>query len=235
MRNRSNTRTGGRSATTGHIPGDYALSVGLPDISPPEGWIWTALSEVARLETGHTPSRKYPEYWNGNIPWVGIRDATGNHGQVIYDTAQHTNQLGIDNSSARVLPTNTVCLSRTASVGYVVVMGQPMATSQDFVNWVCSPDLHFHYLKYVLLAEKRSFLRFAHGTTHQTIYFPEGIEVDSILPISSRVDVYFESPDPVTYINYPTPAGTAAITLKYKDTSFTKTVTATGTGLVQVN
>ena len=71
--------------------------------------------------------------------------------------------------------------------------------------------------------------------TIETIYFPEGIEVDSILPISSRVDIYFESPDPVTYINYPTPAGTAAITLKYKDTSFTKTVTATGAGLVQVN
>ena len=43
---------------------------------------------------------------------------------------EKTNELGIENSSARVLPTNTVCLSRTASVGYVVVMGRPMATSR---------------------------------------------------------------------------------------------------------
>jgi type I restriction enzyme S subunit len=48
-----------------------------------------------------------------------------------------------------------------------------MATSQDFVNWVCGPLLDHRYLKYVLLAERSSFLRFASGTTHQTIYFPE--------------------------------------------------------------
>jgi type I restriction enzyme S subunit len=48
-----------------------------------------------------------------------------------------------------------------------------MATSQDFVNWVCSPAIDHRFLKYVLLAEKAAFLRFASGTTHQTIYFPE--------------------------------------------------------------
>lgn len=52
-------------------------------------------------------------------------------------------------------------------------MGVPMATSQDFVNWVCGEELDHRYLKYVLLAERRAFLRFASGTTHQTIYFPE--------------------------------------------------------------
>lgn len=107
------------------------------------------------------------------MPWIGIRDATGNHGATIHTTAQYTNELGIRNSSARILPANTVCLSRTASVGYVVVMGVPMATSQDFVNWVCGPQLNHGFLKYVLLAERASFLRFASGTTHQTIYFPE--------------------------------------------------------------
>jgi len=155
------------------IPGDFALSVGKPDKSAPPGWQWTALSDVARLETGHTPSRRHPEYWGGDVPWIGIKDATENHGRVLADTLQHTNELGIANSSARILPTNTVCLSRTASVGYVVVMGRPMATSQDFVNWVCSDALDHRFLKYVLLAEQSAFPRFASGTTHQTIYFPE--------------------------------------------------------------
>ena len=167
------TRTGGRAATTGVIPGRFALSVGRPDRPSPVGWSWTALTEVARLETGHTPSRKHPEYWGGDIPWIGIRDATANHGRTISITQENTNELGIANSSARVLPAGTVCLSRTASVGYVVVMGQPMATSQDFVNWVCSDRIDGRYLKYVLLAEHDSMLQFASGTTHQTIYFPE--------------------------------------------------------------
>ncbi len=48
-----------------------------------------------------------------------------------------------------------------------------MATSQDFVNWVCSDAIDWRFLKYVLLAEREAFLRFASGTTHQTIYFPE--------------------------------------------------------------
>ena len=167
------TKTGGRPASKGVIPGDYALSVGKPASTPPPGWRWTLLSDVARLETGHTPSRKHPEYWGGPIPWIGIRDATGNHGTKIFETQQYTNALGIENSSARVLPPNTVCLSRTASVGYVVVMGRHMATSQDFVNWVCSPQLDYRFLKYVLLSEREALLRYASGTTHQTIYFPE--------------------------------------------------------------
>jgi type I restriction enzyme S subunit len=167
------TKTGGRPASAGVIRGRYALSVGKPNDTPPPGWTWTTLAQVARLETGHTPSRKHPEYWGGDVPWIGIRDATSNHGRVIFDTEQHTNELGIANSSARILPENTVCLSRTASVGYVVVMGRPMATSQDFVNWVCTDAIHHQFLKYVLLAEHDSFLRFASGTTHQTIYFPE--------------------------------------------------------------
>ena len=171
--NKRQTQTGGLKATTGHIPGSYSLAVGMPDRPGPTGWKWTKLTDVARLETGHTPSRKHPEYWDGDVPWIGIRDATGNHGRTLQDTNQHTNELGINNSSARMLPKNTVCLSRTASVGYVVVMGRPMATSQDFVNWVCSDKLYYHFLKYVLLSENRSFLQFASGTTHQTIYFPE--------------------------------------------------------------
>ena len=167
------TTTGGREATTRHIPGDHALAVGMPTTAAPAGWTWTQLTDIARLESGHTPSRKHPEYWDGKIPWVCLTDARPNHGQVIDDTTEHTNDLGIANSSARLLPKNTVCLSRTASVGYVVVMGCEMATSQDFVNWVCSAKLDHQFLKYLLIAESGAFRRFSSGAVHQTIYFPE--------------------------------------------------------------
>lgn len=48
-----------------------------------------------------------------------------------------------------------------------------MATSQDFVNWVCGDRLNPDFLKYVFLAEGDALLRFASGAVHQTIYFPE--------------------------------------------------------------
>jgi type I restriction enzyme S subunit len=67
----------------------------------------------------------------------------------------------------------TVCLSRTASIGYVTVMDRPMATSQDFVNWVCGPEIDPDFLMYLLVAEKGALRRFSKGSTHSTIYFPE--------------------------------------------------------------
>ena len=174
LNNGKATKTGGRDATMRHIPGELSLSVGMPSTGARNGWKWSPLSDLARLESGHTPSRKHPEYWGGEIHWIGIKDARKNHGQRITDTMQKTNDLGITNSSARILPENTVCLSRTASVGYVLVMGRPMATSQDFVNWVCSNRLAPDFLKYLFLAEGREgLLRFASGSVHQTIYFPE--------------------------------------------------------------
>lgn len=163
----------GRAATSNVIPGDFALSVGRPDRVAPAGWRWVALTDLARLESGHTPSRSHTEYWHGTIPWLGIRDAREHHGGVVFETLQSVTQAGIDNSAARVLPKGTVCLSRTASVGYVVVMGREMATSQDFVNWVCGPDIDPGYLQKLLIAENRALFRFGKGSTHTTIYYPE--------------------------------------------------------------
>src|SRR4029079_15296981 len=98
------------------------------------------------------------------------------------NTDDATSDLGIANPSARLLPAKTVCLSRTASVGYVVVMGCPMATSQDFVNWVCSSKIEPQFLKYVLVAENEALFRFASGTTHQSIYYPEAKAFHVCLP-----------------------------------------------------
>ena len=173
QRFRKGTQTGGRAATLRPIIGPYSLSVLDTSIRPRAGWKWTLLTELARLESGHTPSRNHPEYWGGDVPWIGIKDARDHHGGIIEATFENTNALGISNSSARVLPPGTVCLSRTASVGYVTVMSREMATSQDFVNWVCGDGLSSNFLKYLLLAQGDEIRRFASGSIHQTIYFPE--------------------------------------------------------------
>lgn len=173
---------GGRTAAEGVTAGRAALSVNNPQTQLPQGWVWTPLLRIARQETGHTPSRSVPAYWDGDIPWIGIRDAGAHHGTVIDDTFQHVTQAGLDNSSARLLPAGTVCLSRTASVGYVVIMGRDMATSQDFVTWTCSEALEPKFLMYALLAEGEDIRRFGKGSTHTTIYFPEVRAMHIALP-----------------------------------------------------
>lgn len=165
--NRYNTRS------TDIRPGHAALSIGDTRQTLPEGWARSAMVDVARMESGHTPSRTHAEWWDGDIPWIGIADARENHGAVIHDTLQHTNDEGLANSAARILPEGTVCVSRTASVGYVVVLGRPMATSQDFVNWVCTEALDPNWVRVVFLGDRDALIRFGKGSVHKTIYFPE--------------------------------------------------------------
>ncbi|CCF21876.1 putative Type-1 restriction enzyme EcoBI specificity protein [Pseudorhizobium banfieldiae] len=164
---------GGREATDRVIQGKAALAINAPARGAPPKWQWVPLSRIARQETGHTPSRSHPEWWDGEIPWIGIKDAGANHGRIIEETIQTTNEEGLANSAARLLPAGTVCLSRTASVGYVTIMGKPMATSQDFVTWTCTEALVPKFLMYALMAEGDDIREFGKGTTHTTIYFPE--------------------------------------------------------------
>lgn len=170
------------SSSIRSIQGRAALCIGEPERDAPPGWQWVRLAEVARLESGHTPSRGHPEYWNGDVGWVGIRDARLHHGGYINATSQTITEAGLANSSARVLPANTVCLSRTASVGYVLILGRSMATSQDFVNWVCTTALEPRFLQYLLIAEGEDIRRFGKGSTHTTIYFEAAEEFRVCLP-----------------------------------------------------
>ena len=164
---------GGREATNKIIPGTAALAVNDPATPLPDGWAWVPLLRIAKQETGHTPSRSRSEYWDEGVPWIGIRDAGAHHGREIDQTMQTISAAGLDNSSARLLPAGTVCLSRTASVGYVTIMARPMATSQDFATWTCSEALLPEYLMYALMAEGDDIRKFGMGSTHTTIYFPE--------------------------------------------------------------
>lgn len=137
-----------------------------------EGWCWHRLTDLARLATGHTPSRRKPEYWTGDIPWIQLPDIRALDGKRATDTSEHTNELGIENSAAVLLPADTVCLSRTASVGFVTLMDRPMATSQDFVNWVCGPDLDPAFLMHLLIRSRGPIRELGSGAVHHTIYFP---------------------------------------------------------------
>ncbi len=164
---------GGREASLGVIEGVAGLSVNRPSKHLPLNWEWIPLLRIARQETGHTPSRNHPEYWDGEFCWLSIPDARIHHGRSIESTSKTITQLGLDNSSARLLPRRTVCFSRTASVGYVCVLGNSMATSQDFATWTCTPALVPEFLMYAFIAEGEEIRRFGKGTTHTTIYFPE--------------------------------------------------------------
>src|SRR5258708_40366077 len=105
----------------------YGRLVPMPEAIPSE-WDFVRLTDVARLESGHTPSRKHPEYWAGDIPWVSLHDSKVLDRAEIRETAQTIGELGLANSSARLLPPGTVVFSRTATVGKATILGREMAT-----------------------------------------------------------------------------------------------------------
>jgi len=147
------------------------LSIGGSTATPP-GWRWRSLLDLARLETGHTPSRNHPEWWGGEVPWIALPDIRRLDCREANETLERTNAEGLANSSARLLPPGTVCLSRTASVGFVTILGRAMATSQDFVNWICRRELDPWFLLWALRASREFIRSQSTGAIHKTVYLP---------------------------------------------------------------
>lgn len=148
----------------------------------PVDWRYTRLTEVARLESGHTPSRRKPSYWSGDISWVSLHDTESLDGNEITQTAQTISAEGLKNSSARILPKGTVIFSRTATVGKATVIGREMATSQDFANYICGPDVHNHFLVYLFRHMAPEWKKLMAGSIHNTVYMPAFRSLRVVLP-----------------------------------------------------
>lgn len=169
-------------------------------------WSWNKLIKLAKLESGHTPRKSVLEYWkDGDIPWISLQDIRAAHGKVIYQTKYMPTQLGIDNSSARLLPKGTVCFSRDISVGFVTIMGKPMSTTQHFANWIVDINkLDNKYLMYCFMASKDSLIGNGQGTTVKTIYMPALKKMYLLTPplqeqkeIVKRVEALFAKADTI--------------------------------------
>jgi type I restriction enzyme S subunit len=144
----------------------------------PRYWRSAKLTLVAKLGSGHTPSRSHPEWWiNCTIPWITtgeVAEMRDDRHEYVLETREKISQLGIENSSATLRPAGTVVLCRTASAGYSAIMATDMATSQDFATWTCGPLLRPRFLLLCLRAMRQDLLgRLAMGSTHQTIYMPD--------------------------------------------------------------
>ena len=148
----------------------------------PEAWQLVPLTSVARLESGHTPSRRKSEYWNGDVPWISLHDTKRLDAPSITETEQKITEEGLRNSSARLLPAGTVVFSRTATVGKCTIMGRSMSTSQDFANYVCGPSLHNRYLMHLFRHMQSEWTRLMAGSAHKTVYMPVFRELQILLP-----------------------------------------------------
>jgi type I restriction enzyme S subunit len=158
----------------------------------PAYWEVANIRRFATMKTGHTPSRSVPEYWDDcTIPWFTLADVWQlRDGTRIYieETAEKISELGLANSAAELLPAGTVIFSRTASIGFSGIMPCPMATTQDFWNWICGPKLRPDYLLFLFRAMTQKFAEITNGSTHKTIYQPIAASLEICVPPLAEQD-----------------------------------------------
>jgi len=137
----------------------------------PAHWDVRRVKDVSKLESGHTPSKQFSEYWeNCEIPWVSLNDSkylAAN--DYITDTAVKINELGLANSSARVLPAESVVFTRDATIGLAAITTRPMAVSQHLIAWCPTGKMVPKYLLRVFNAMKSHLDSYTFGATIKTI------------------------------------------------------------------
>ncbi len=137
----------------------------------PAHWDIRRVKDVAKLESGHTPSKTVPEYWEDcDIPWVSLNDSK----QLalvdyITDTAIQINSLGLANSSARMLSEGAVVFTRDATIGLAAITTRPMAVSQHLIAWCPSSSIDSLFLLRVFNAMKLYLDAITFGATLKTI------------------------------------------------------------------
>jgi len=95
-------------------------------------WKKTTLDMVCKITNGSTPKRDNLKYWEGGtVSWFTIDDIR-RFGRVITETTQHVTQFALEDTSLKILPSNSVVLCCTASVGEYAIIKKEMATNQQF-------------------------------------------------------------------------------------------------------
>ena len=115
-----------------------------------EGWQTKTVGEVCEVMNGGTPKTGVPEYWDGVHRWITPAEMGKRISPYVSDTERKITELGLRNSSARMLPPNSVVLSSRAPIGHLVINTEPMATNQGCKGLIPSSQIETKFLYYYL-------------------------------------------------------------------------------------
>lgn len=138
------------------------------------------LSEIMDIIGGGTPKTSKPEYWNGNIPWLSVKDFNNDY-RYVYETEKTITQAGLDNSSTKLLKRNDSIISARGTVGEMAMISYPMAFNQSCYGLRAKEGLvDEEYLYYLIKHNVVVLKKNTHGSVFDTITRDtfDGIEVD---------------------------------------------------------
>ncbi len=122
---------------------------------------------------GGTPSKAHPEYYkDGDIPWVSAKDMKTD---VLKDSQIKINQLGVDNSTARLVPVNSVIMViRSGILKHtlpVAVNKVPITVNQDLKVFIPGERILTRFLAVQFKMQEKDILSGVRAVTADNIEF----------------------------------------------------------------
>ena len=149
------------------------------------GWVTdTVIGVCDDIYGGGTPSKSHPEYYeNGDIPWVSSKDMKTD---VLYDSQIKINQLGVDNSTAKMVPINSVIMViRSGILKHtlpVAVNAVPITVNQDLKVFIPSNRILSIFLMHQFKMLEKDILSGVRAVTADNIEFDSLKKREIIVP-----------------------------------------------------
>ncbi len=115
-----------------------------------QGWEMKKLGDVCEIKNGGTPKTGNKEYWGGDIKWITPKDLGKLGNRYVKDTPRKITKLGLQKSSAKLIPANSIILSTRAPIGHIAINSKEMATNQGCRGIIPSKKITEEYLYYFL-------------------------------------------------------------------------------------
>lgn len=135
----------------------------------PKGWEKTSFESLIKLIGGGTPKTSVEEYWNGDIPWFSVVDAPNDSDVFVLDTEKHVTQLGVDNSSTKILRKGTTIISARGTVGKCALVGEPMAMNQSCYGINGNEGIADTFIYFLTRYQVSDLQKRGHGSVFNTI------------------------------------------------------------------
>ncbi|PTQ86774.1 restriction endonuclease subunit S [Agitococcus lubricus] len=136
----------------------------------PEGWERVTFADICESVGGGTPSTKVNEYWdNGDVSWVTPTDITRLSSLILLDTEKKITQKGLKDSSAKMLPANTILMTSRASIGYFGLIDRPVCTNQGFISIIPNNDIDRMFILFNLKSRLEEIDGLATGSTFKEL------------------------------------------------------------------
>lgn len=131
-------------------------------------WKEKSISQIADIISGGTPKTSVSEYWNGDIPWLSVRDFSGDTKRV-YTAEKTITKLGLKKSATQLLEPGDVIISARGTVGEIAQIGKTMAFNQSCYGLRAKKNFLEDYLYYALKYQEKYLKLVANGAVFDTI------------------------------------------------------------------